>query len=221
MGSYRRLAAITATAIPLLASAPANAHPHMLADARLDVTLSTDRQTIASLRHIWRFDEVSSSMMLVDLDQNGDMTLDQAELTEASKIMMESLAEFNYFQIVTADGQDVVMNAPSEIKAVWENNLLYVMLETTPKEPFRLAGKINLSVYDPTFYVAIDFAEDDKMVVAELPASCTRQVIRPDADEAIAQNQATLDQAFKDDSANNDMSKIFATRLELTCQASG
>jgi ABC-type uncharacterized transport system substrate-binding protein len=221
MRPYRHLAAILATAVPLLATAPANAHPHMLADARLDVNLSADKETIVSLRHIWRFDEVSSSMMLVDLDQNGDLTLDEAELTEASKIMMESLAEFNYFQIVTADGKDVVMNPPSEIKAVWEDNLLYVMLETTPKEPFRLAGKIDLGVYDPTFYVAIDFAEDDKMVVASLPDTCARQVIRPDADEALAQNQATLDQAFKDDSANTDMSKIFATKLELTCQASG
>jgi ABC-type uncharacterized transport system substrate-binding protein len=52
-----------------------------------------------------------------------------------------------------------------------------------------------------------------------LPSSCTRTVIRPDPDTAIAQNQQTLTDAFFNDPTGTDMSKIFATKLELTCQA--
>ena len=59
------------------------------------------------------------------------------------------------------------------------------------------------------------------MVVDKLPASCQRQVIRPDPDTAIAQNQKTLTDAFYNDPTGTDLSKIFATKLELTCKAKG
>lgn len=203
------------------AASPAVAHPHMFADARLDVTLTPDGKAIESLRHIWRFDDFSSSTMLVDLDTNGDGSLDEKELKEAGKIMKESMGEYKYFQLVTVDGKDVDMDPPDEMVPSWENNLLYVMFTSRPKHPLPLAGKVDIGVYDPTFYVAIDFTEDDKLVVHKLPANCTKQVIRPDPDQAIAQNQATLDQAFLDPNANNDMSKIFATKLELDCKPAG
>ena len=57
------------------------------------------------------------------------------------------------------------------------------------------------------------------MAVDGMPASCTRAVIRPDPDEAISQNQANLTDAFFNDPTGTDMSKIFATKLELTCAA--
>jgi ABC-type uncharacterized transport system substrate-binding protein len=59
------------------------------------------------------------------------------------------------------------------------------------------------------------------MVVDKLPADCTRQVIRPDPDDAIAQNQSTLTEAFFNDPTGTDLSKIFATKLELVCKAKG
>ena len=69
-----------------------------------------------------------------------------------------------------------------------------------------------------TFYTAIDFIEDEHMAVESLPASCSRSVIRPDPDEAIAQNQATLTEEFFTDPSGTDLSKIFATKLELDCK---
>ena len=54
-----------------------------------------------------------------------------------------------------------------------------------------------------------------------MPADCKTSVIRPDPDEVLAQNQSTLTEAFFNDPAGTNMSKIFATKLELTCQASG
>ena len=56
------------------------------------------------------------------------------------------------------------------------------------------------------------------MTVDSLPSNCTKTVIRPDPDKAIAQNQTTLTDAFFNDPTGTDMSKIFATKLELNCQ---
>ena len=87
---------------------------------------------------------------------------------KSSKTIFSSLAEYNYFQLVTADGKDVAMKPPAELMANYENDQLIMLFESEPKEPLKLKGKIDFGVYDPTFYTAIDFIEDDNMAVEEL-----------------------------------------------------
>jgi ABC-type uncharacterized transport system substrate-binding protein len=201
----------------LTAALPALAHPHVFAEARLDVDVDA-KGNVAALKHVWRFDDVFSSTVLVEFDKNSDLKLDESELKDVSNTVYESLAEYDYFQMVTVDGKDVAMQKPERLIASFENNQLMIVFQSKPKEALKLRGKVDFGVYDPTFYTAIDFIEDDQMAVNGMPASCTRSVIRPDPDEAIAQNQQNLTDAFFNDPAGTDMSKIFATRLELTCQ---
>jgi ABC-type uncharacterized transport system substrate-binding protein len=200
----------------LASTVPASVHPHVFAEARLDVVVNPD-QTVKSLRHLWRFDDLFSSTVLVEFDKNGDLKLDDAELQEVSQTVYASLADYNYFQLVSVDGKDVAMKPPAALMANYENDQLIILFESEPKEPLALKGKVDFGVYDPTFYTAIDFIEDENMAVKDLPAICKRAVIRPDPDEAIAQNQASLTDAFFNDPAGTDLSKIFATKLELTC----
>ena len=213
----RAIPAATLVAL-FLSTGPASVHPHVFAEARLDVVLDQDGTTVKSLRHLWRFDDVFSSTVVMEFDKNGDLKLDDAELQEVSDTIYKSLAEFGYFQIVTADGKDVAMKPPAQLMANYENDQLIVLFESEPKDPLKLSGKVDFGVHDPTFYTAIDFIEDDYMQVANLPTSCSRTVVRPDPDEALAQNQATLTEQFFNDPAGTDMSKIFATKLELVCK---
>ncbi len=215
-------AAILASALAMVlgSSAPVRVHPHVLAEARLDVVVNPD-QTVKSLRHLWRFDDLFSSTVLMEFDKNADLKLDDAELQDVSKTVYDSLAEFDYFQLVTADGKDVSMKPPPMLIANYEADQLIILFESEPKEPLKLAGKVDFGVYDPTFYTAIDFVEDENMTVKDLPSTCKRSVIRPNPDEAIAQNQSNLTDAFFNDPSGTDLSKIFATRLELNCQAQG
>jgi len=199
---------------------PASVHPHVFAEARLDVTVNPD-QTVKSLRHLWRFDDVFSSTVLMEFDKNADLKLDDTELEDVSQTIFTSLAEYNYFQLVTVNGKDVAMKPPAQLMANYENDQLIVLFESEPKAPLKLDGKVDFGVYDPTFYTAIDFTEDDHMAVENMPADCARQVIRPDPDDAIAQNQKTLTDAFFNDPTGTDLSKIFATKLELNCKAKG
>jgi ABC-type uncharacterized transport system substrate-binding protein len=201
----------------LLASAvPASVHPHVFAEARLDVVVDADG-TVTSLRHLWRFDDLFSSTVLVEFDKDGDLKLDDAELQEVAQTVHASLADFNYFQVVTMDGKDVAMTPPQQMMANFENNQLIMMFESKPRDPLVLKGKVDFGVYDPTFYTALDYLDDANMAVDGMPAGCRRAVIRPDPDEAIAQNQASLTEEFFTDPSGTDLSKIFATKLELTC----
>jgi ABC-type uncharacterized transport system substrate-binding protein len=206
-----------ATAALLASISPALVHPHVFAEARLDVMLNPDK-SVKSLRHLWRFDDVFSSTVLMEFDKNSDLKLDDAELQEVANTVYSSLAEYDYFQVVTADGKDVAMKPPAELMANYEGDQLIILFESEPKDPLKLSGKVDFGIYDPTFYTAIDFVEDEHMAVDGMPANCTRAVIRPDPDDAIAQNQASLTDAFFNDPAGTNLSKIFATKLELTCK---
>jgi ABC-type uncharacterized transport system substrate-binding protein len=216
----RTRTAMVAIAAVLASTAPASVHPHVFAEARLDVTVNPD-ETVKSLRHLWRFDDVFSSTVLMEFDKNADLKLDDTELEDVSQTIFTSLADYKYFQLVTVDGKDVEMKPPAKLMANYDNDQLIVLFESEPANPLKLSGKIDFGIYDPTFYTAIDFTEDANMSVDALPADCKRQVIRPDPDDAIAQNQSTLTEAFFNDPTGTDLSKIFATKLELDCKAKG
>lgn len=209
-----------ALAVLLATAARAPAHPHVFAEARLDVIVDDDRR-VETLRHLWRFDDLFSSTVLVEFDRNKDLKLGTDELQEVANIVHESLAEFDYFQLVTANGRDVSMEPPERLIADFTDEQLIILFESHPAEPLPLEGTVSFGVYDPTFYTAIDFTEDSYLAVDNLPEDCRRAVIRPDPDEAIAQNQQTLTDAFFNDPQGNDLSKIFATKLQIQCAANG
>lgn len=200
----------------LAASGPVMAHPHVFAEARLDVVIDTDAR-VAALRHLWRFDDAFSAQLIVDFDADGDLALGAAELEEIAGIIHESLAEFEYFQFVTVDGDAVAMRPPKRLLADIQNGQFLVLFESAPLSELKLAGTVAFGVYDPTFFTAIDYTADELMAVENLPAGCASAVVRPDPDDAIAENQDNLTEAFFDPGDPVDLGKIFATRLELTC----
>lgn len=200
-------------------AAPAFAHPHVFAEARLEI--ATEGEKVQALRHVWRFDDLFSSTVIFEFDRNKDLKLDPEELEMVGSVILESLAEFDYFQFVTADGKDVEMSPPEKIVASLEDQQLLILFESSPTEELPLSGKLHFGVYDPTFYTAIDFYDDTNLVVADMPESCAKEVVRPDPDEALAQNQQSLTEAFFTEPGGVDYSKLFATRLEITCGAAG
>ncbi len=209
-----------AVALPLVASAPALAHPHIFAEARLEIGISEDRE-VKWLRHVWRFDDLFSSTVLLEFDMNRDNQLDAEELELVASVVHESLAEFGYFQMVAADGGDIKMEPPEKMIASFQDDNLIIAFESRPEETLILGEQVDFGVYDPTFYTAIDFYQDDMMIVAGLPDECSRTVVRPDPEEALMMNQDSLTEAFFNDPGGIDYSRLFATRLELHCPQSG
>jgi len=205
------------TAIVLSLPGMAAAHPHIFAEARLEVVAGDDG-TVQELRHVWRFDEVFSSSVLLDFDQNTNLKLDEAELAELGEVMRTSLADFDYFTTISVDGQSAAIVKPDAIHVSYEENQILIFFAVRPQAPLPLKGKLAFGVYDPSMYTAIDFPTDGDIVAQGKAAdACQRQVVRPNPDEIIAENSETLTEAFFEDPSGNDMSKLFATRLELNC----
>jgi len=67
-------------------------------------------------------------------------------------------------------------------------------------------------------YTAIDFPTDKDLVLKGAAfEKCQHKVVRPDPDDVISQNSASLTDAFFNDPTGTDMTKLFATRMEVTC----
>ncbi|QRI62090.1 DUF1007 family protein [Shinella sp. PSBB067] len=201
----------------LLAPVAALAHPHVFAEARLEV-VGNEEGTISELRNVWRFDEMFSASVVMDFDSNSNGQLDPDELAEVGKTVLESLEEFSYYTTITEDGKAVKVSKPDVINVDFKDGQLLMFFTVKPGEVMPLKGKLTFGVYDPTMYASMDFASDgDLVTIGDKLNACKHEVVRPDPDEVLSQNQSSLTEAFFNDPAGTDMSRLFATRLEVTC----
>ncbi len=208
--------AALATLPLLIFTSPAQVHPHVFAEAKLEITVEPNGK-VGKLAHVWRFDDLFSETVMFEFDKNADGQISAAEQAEISKTIVESTGDYNYFESVINNGRDTKMAKPADLSAAFDNKILVITYTNAPVEPMLMKGTVSFGVYDPTFYTAIDFIDDTDITIKGAPPACKGKVVRPDADEALAQNQGSLTDAFFNDPKGTDMSKIFATRLELTC----
>ncbi|MBX4891550.1 DUF1007 family protein [Rhizobium bangladeshense] len=205
------------TALLSLAPAAAFAHPHIFVEARLEVVAGADG-SIEELRNVWRFDEVFSSSVVMDFDKNTDLKLEPNELAQVGSTVKQSLADYDYYMNLTINGKSVTVQQPDVIHVDYKNGQLLMFFAVKPVEKMPLKGRLTFGVYDPTLYTSIDFPTDNELAtVGDGLKACKHQVVRPDADEVISQNKQSLTDAFFSDPTGTNMSKLFATRLELTC----
>ncbi len=205
------------TLLAVLAPSVSLAHPHIFAEARLEI-VSDDKNEISELRNVWRFDDLFSASVVMDFDKNSNAQLDPDELEEIGQTVLDSLQEYNYYTTITDNGKTVKVNKPESIVADYKDGQLLLMFAVKPAEALPLKGKLSFGVYDPTMYTAIDFPTDEDLApIGDQINACQHKVVRPDPDEVLAENKASLTDAFFNDPTGTDMSKMFATRIEFTC----
>ncbi|MEM1376357.1 MAG: DUF1007 family protein [Pseudomonadota bacterium] len=201
-------------------STHAHAHPHVFAEARLDV-VSTDDGLLDELRHVWRFDELFTSTVIFEFDTNSDNELDGGELAEVANVVTNSIADFNYFQSVSVGGEEFEIAPVNDLVVDVVDGQLIMIFTSRTSLPVSMADNPSFSIYDPTFYTSIEFYTDGDMQMVNAPSGCGFDKVIPDPEEAIAQNQQSLTDAWFTDPEGNDLSRIFATRMEVTCASEG
>ncbi|MBB4292781.1 ABC-type uncharacterized transport system substrate-binding protein [Rhizobium leguminosarum] len=212
-----RYSTILMAALLSLAPAAAFAHPHIFVEARLEVVADKDG-SVEELRNVWRFDEVFSSSVVMDFDKNTDLKLEPNELAEVGKTVKQSLAEYDYYMNLTINGKNITVQKPDIIHVDYKDGQLLMFFAVKPAEKMPLKGRLTFGVYDPSLYTSIDFPTDNELsLVGDGFKACKHQVVRPDADQVISQNKQSLTDAFFNDPTGTNMSKLFATRLEVTC----
>jgi ABC-type uncharacterized transport system substrate-binding protein len=194
---------------------PADAHPHVWVTAKAEVVYGADGKVIG-VRHRWTFDEAYSSYVTQGLDTNNDGQLTPDELQELAKVNTDSLAEFDYFTQLKANGAKQAFTAPREPRMEFENGLMTLSFHLPLKKP--AANKlVAFEVYDPSFLVDFGIADGaDAVTLANAPKGCTAKITRPKPPDAARQKSLSesLSQAL---SAASDYSASQASRVIVAC----
>ena len=211
----KNLKILSATMAAILLPFSALAHPHVFADAKLELII--ENGAVSKLRHVWRFDDFFSANVQLEFDKDGSGALDATEIAEVAAVIKSSTADFNYFHTVFLDGREVTMEVPDDIILDFVDGQMIMIFQSQPGRPITMTGKSSYGIFDPTFYTSIEFFDDSDITVSGMPKNCTSAIVRPDPDEVLEQNQGSLTEQFFAESEQNDVSRMFATRLELTC----
>jgi ABC-type uncharacterized transport system substrate-binding protein len=213
------LGASLAACLLAAAAGRAEAHPHVFADARMEI-VGDGTDKVEAIRNIWRMDEMFSTSVVVDYDKNKNSALDDDELQAVADTVKESIAEYSFYTFVQRAGVPVKLRPPDDIRALFQDGQLLIFFEMKPEVPIDLkAGPITVAAFDETFFTAFEFADDGFQLV-DLAPSCKSAVTVPDEDEAAQQWMASIaslgpDQSVPEDGVN--YARILATRAEIRC----
>jgi ABC-type uncharacterized transport system substrate-binding protein len=79
------------------------AHPHTFIE--VFPTIKTDKKQITQIKYKWVFDEMTSSMLLMEYDTNGNGKIDKNENTYIYENYFLPLDEYNFYTFVTSKGK--------------------------------------------------------------------------------------------------------------------
>jgi ABC-type uncharacterized transport system substrate-binding protein len=165
-------------------SSPAAAHPHVWIT---DVTtfLFADRQLVG-IRHHWQFDEIFSSFVIEQHDQDGDGKFDQTETAAVQKEAFANLRDYGYFTHVRIDGEPLPLDHFEGFQATIEQGALeYDFVLPLPKAVDPAALAFAVGVYDPEYYVEVLLDQNDPVQFEGLPSGACTFDIKEDTDNPI------------------------------------
>lgn len=173
----------------------ARAHPHVFVTARSELVFGADG-VMTAVRHAWTFDDMFSAMAIQGLDANGDGQYSRDELAPLAETNVTALDEFKFFTFSKHGDKRVGFAQPRDywIERLPDGRLtLHFTLPVkdgapAKREPFRV------EVYDPTYFVAFEFAKEAPAKLVSAPPGCGVELERPDAPDSGQQKK--IDESF-------------------------
>jgi ABC-type uncharacterized transport system substrate-binding protein len=201
-------------------AAPASAHPHVWITMQSDLVFN-DQGRIAAVNLTWTFDDNYAQMALEGLDGDGDGVYSQAELEPLTRENMASLKDYDYFAVVRFAGEKQAFGAITDYGQIWSNGTLELHFQIPLAKPIDpRAGEFMLKVYDPDFFIAIDYVKDDPVsILGAMPQSC-RLLVKPvptDAEiDSTREMLSTKGAEWKPEN-NEDFGALFAQPVTVAC----
>ena len=208
--------------LPIALAGEAMAHPHVWIEMRSDIVFSDDGK-IKGVNIIWTFDDNYTQMALDGLDTNGDGVYSQPELDPLTKENIASLEDYDFFTVMRFNGEKLAIGKVTEYGQIWSADKLQLHFQVPLKDPLDpQSGEFQVKVYDPDFFIAMDYVKDDPVsVVGNIPASCRLDVRPVPTGEEIQQTQQMLSEKGPDwkPENNEDFGAMFAQPVLIQCKA--
>lgn len=213
------------TGLPLMlwaAASPASAHPHVWIEMRSDLVFN-DQGQMSAMNLSWTFDEGYAQVALEGLDANGDGVYSQDELTALTQENIASLKDYDYFTVIRFNGEKQRLGAVTEFGQIYSNGKLQLYFQiplAVPLDPTK--GEIVAKVYDPEFFIALDYVKDEPVTaIGAIPKTC-QVVVKPvPTDAEVEQTRAMLSTKGPDwkPDTEEDFGAVFAQPVTVTCTA--
>lgn len=208
------------TATALSAATPAFAHPHVWIAMRSDVVFN-DKGEVSGIAVEWTFDDGYAQVALDGLDANGDGVYSQDELEPLTKENLSSLKDYNYFVVPRVNGEVVAMAEPVDPGQIFSNGKLelhFTLPLAKPVDPHK--AEFHYKVYDPEFYIALDYVEQDPVgVIGTMPSDCRLKVAPVVSDQQLNQTREMLSTKGTDwkPPEDEDFGGMFAQPALIIC----
>lgn len=152
-------------------------HPHVATTVRSELVFGKDG-AITGIRYSWTFDEFFSEFAVQGMDTNKDGVFSREELAELAKVNVETLQESDYFTFGKSGDGKLAFGPPTDYWLEHKDKLLTLHF-TLPVKSGALKSGVSLDVFDPTYFVAFSFAEQNPVKLIGAPANCSFDVKRP------------------------------------------
>ncbi len=161
------------------AATPASAHPHVWITMRSDVVFNA-KGDVSGIAVEWTFDDGYAQVALDGLDTNGDGVYSQSELEPLTSENLKSLKDYNYFVVPRVNDKVVAIGDPVDYGQIYSSGKLelhFTVPLSAPVNPHKVA--FQYKVYDPEFFIAMDYVEQDPVgIQGAMPQGC-RLVVKP------------------------------------------
>ena len=197
------------------------AHPHAWIETRSDVVFDAKGQ-IAAINIEWDFDEGYSEMAVEGLDENGDGFHSAGELRPLARENLIALKDYDYFVKARAGAVAVKYADVTEYGIIYSNGTLkmhFTLPLAEPIDPF--AAEFVYRVYDPSFYIAIDFAENAPLaLLGHPPEPCSIELRPAPTGAEIDTTRDMLSEKGKDwqPPEEDDFGSMFARPVAVVCK---
>lgn len=197
------------------------AHPHAWIETRSDVVFDAQGR-IAAINIDWNFDPDYSAMAVDGLDANGDGYHSAGELNPLARANLDALRDYDYFVKARAGAEAVDYAEVTEFGSIYNNGTLKMHFRlplAEPRDP--IAAEFVYRIYDPTFYIAIDFAQDQPLaLLGKVPEAC--KIVLRDAPTGteIEETRDMLSQKGQDwqPPEEEDFGSMFARPVAVECK---
>jgi ABC-type uncharacterized transport system substrate-binding protein len=192
----------------------AQAHPHVWVTMTSELVYAPDG-AVTGVRHAWAFDDMFSAFATQGLETKQKGVFTREELAPLAQVNVDSLKDFDYFTVAKANGKKAEFNGPADYWLEYKDEVLILHFTLPFKKPVK-AQRLDVAVYDPTYFVDFEMAEKDPVKLVNAPSECKLTVVRP-TDTNVAAGGSVNEQFFNSLDASSNWGAQFANKILVQC----
>jgi ABC-type uncharacterized transport system substrate-binding protein len=126
------------------------AHPHTYIDVHTNI--NTKDNKITTIDFNWTIDEMTSSMLIMDFDQNMDKKISKEENNFIYKNYFQDLKEYSFYTDIKIKNKIITFPKIENFKTIIEKNRILYKFSISLNQNIK---DIKIDMYDEDFFIAM------------------------------------------------------------------